>query len=658
MSEVALRPFHAEPDRAIERELVSAANVLCQLFSSTFDRSDDPATSDGALSNLSRSCFRAMLKWGLKYVWIAIVLSVRLAATNESADSSPPAAPRTAPSVYSQTAITTCQSRTVNYITHTLPQQCLKTNWARSNSSAGTATSDPVSTAAHSTATSIVVSQSGGSDASTTSTASESGTPAESAAESILLLDSTASLEESSKLSTTDSTSEIASTPSPGTAADAENDSPLDIANFLSFEEWKRQNLAKVGQSPDSVGQGRSGTPEERRRPTNANGALDSLGDEGEIDLDFGAFVPAETGNGGTTKSAEPVPTVSGKASSQDAAAAPTRKQDAGVAYKERFNHASFDCAATVLKTNPRCKSPSSVLFESKDSYMLNECRVDNKFIIVELCDDILIDTVVLGNFEFFSSTFRTFRLSITDRYPVKDDRWKDLGTFEARNTRDIQVFSIENPLIWTRYLRIEFLTHYGSEYYCPVSLLRVYGTTMMEEFRHQEESSKNEDEVEEKQAEHSPSVDWSGTLTGATDEVQSEPTQNESSGTNVSVDASVVDVAMNDSKDEAHAQTISNQPEDEVISVPEELLTSELDTQSVRPVEEIMTAEDPAVSSLEESKSIAANSSTSQAQTDTPTADSATSSEKQSVTSTQSESASKRQNVFGNRFDSIIEQD
>ena len=36
--------------------------------------------------------------------------------------------------------------------------------------------------------------------------------------------------------------------------------------------------------------------------------------------------------------------------------------------------------------------------------------------------------------------------------------------------------------MIWAKYLRIEFLTHYGTEYYCPFSQIKVFGTTMMEE--------------------------------------------------------------------------------------------------------------------------------------------------------------------------------
>lgn len=40
--------------------------------------------------------------------------------------------------------------------------------------------------------------------------------------------------------------------------------------------------------------------------------------------------------------------------------------------------------------------------------------------------------------------------------------------------------------------MRIDFLSHYGSEYYCPVSLLRVYGITQMDKFRQEQEEEEN----------------------------------------------------------------------------------------------------------------------------------------------------------------------
>ena len=375
----------------------------------------------------------------------------------------------------------TCPFRTANYITNTLPQKCLKTNWQGIGSYAArladigntTATTEDAPTGADAVArhTSNVTDE--------TQSASDGKRNADPSATEAL--DAPASSSSDAKVTT--------DTPSPET----ESESPLDNAKFLSFEEWKKLNLERAGQSPENIQQGKAGS--DGRRPQDGlNNALNSLGDEGEIDIGFGGF--------GDATPAAPKPEV---ATQKANAAQPdatehdprSRKSDAGTTSKERFNYASFDCAATILKTNPRCKSSSSILVENKDSYMLNECSMDNKFLIVELCENIHVDTVVLANFEFFSSMFRAFRVSVSDRYPVKADRWKDLGTFEARNSRDIQAFAINDPLIWAKYLRVEFLSQYGNEFYCPVSLLRVHGTTMIEDYNRDMEG-RHEDESED----------------------------------------------------------------------------------------------------------------------------------------------------------------
>ncbi|KAK3715441.1 hypothetical protein LTR37_007169 [Vermiconidia calcicola] len=371
----------------------------------------------------------------------------------------------------------TCPSRTANYITHTLPQQCLRTDRATANTTQNNTTNG----SPNAIATTISLSQTGSQE-------DDSKPPERTTVPSAGSSDSAASPEPSENQASTTptgtsgSSATTASTVSP--ESEAETDSPLDNANFLSFEEWKKQNHVK---SSDQNRDLRIGG--DRQRP--GINALDALGDEGEIELDFSGFGgPAS----GPSQHQAAYRGTEGAASGQDAPKSQTsRSKDAGKTCKERTNYASFDCAATMLKNNPECKSASSVLVENKDSYMLNICSAQNKFFIVELCNDILIDTVVLANYEFFSSIFRHFRVSVSDRYPVKIDKWRELGTFEARNTRDVQAFLIEHPQIWARYVRIEFLTHYGSEYYCPVSLLRVHGTTMLEEIRPQEEAAHGE---------------------------------------------------------------------------------------------------------------------------------------------------------------------
>lgn len=371
-------------------------------------------------------------------------------------------------------AAPTCKVVTANYITHCLPQQCLRT------SRTPTAVSPPETAEPSSTSTAATTPTPGshrGLNFGRPSTETPSTTQTPTAPEA---------------LPSSSTTPVSVAEPTPSAEAPREDDSPLDTANFLSFEEWKAQNLARAGQSSDTF----EPRHREPRKDPRANvNSLDALGEDSEIELDFGF----DSGNGGapeyrvgrSDKVDPPAPSEPGSR---------LRSKDAGKTCRERFNYASFDCAATVHKTNPGCKGATSILVENKDSYMRNKCGQENKHFIVELCEDILVDTVVLANFEFFSSMFRTFRVSVSDRYPVKAMGWKDLGTFEARNSRQVQAFLIENPLIWARYLKIELLTHYGNEFYCPVSLLRVHGTTMMEEFRHQEELARGEieDDVSE----------------------------------------------------------------------------------------------------------------------------------------------------------------
>jgi len=264
----------------------------------------------------------------------------------------------------------------------------------------------------------------------------------------------------------------------------------------VSFEEWKelmmrRQardpSAGQVNESleglPQAASERDAADPETAHYETDARGSEETAGEEKHDGPGAGSL--DEVGG-------ESVMYDDGKMQY-------TRSKDAGKTCKERFSYSSFDAGATVLKTSPGAKNPKAILVENKDTYMLLECAAEQKYFIVELSDDILVDTVVLANFEFFSSMIRHFRVSVSDRYPVKLDKWRDLGTFEARNSRDIQPFLVVNPQIWAKYVRIELLSHYGNEYYCPVSLLRVHGTRMLESW--QETEPEQDDLMDEAQA-------------------------------------------------------------------------------------------------------------------------------------------------------------
>ncbi|TQN67587.1 hypothetical protein CSHISOI_07848 [Colletotrichum shisoi] len=360
-----------------------------------------------------------------------------------------------------------CEFKTINYITHTLPQQCLRTSWPGDK----VAADGPIPTN-YSTRT----------------------LPKDSADQATPMPEFSAT-----------GHSETTVTASLSFEDTAIDDEPTPRP-FMSFEDWKEMMLRKAGQDPLELKSRKTADRGMETDRATKNLGLDSLGDDGEIDINFDvvsekisniASAPQATATEVATSEQQQDPVLYDDGRTQY-----YRSKDAGKTCKERFSYSSFDAGATVLKTNQGAKNAKAILLENKDSYMLLECSAENKFVIVELSDDILVDTVVLANFEFFSSMIRHFRVSVSDRYPVKVDKWKDLGTFEAKNSRDIQPFLVQNPLIWAKYVRIEFLTHYGNEFYCPVSLLRVHGTRMLESWKDQETAAEDEEVVDEPLAE------------------------------------------------------------------------------------------------------------------------------------------------------------
>ncbi|GAB6024445.1 hypothetical protein CHUAL_009605 [Chamberlinius hualienensis] len=163
--------------------------------------------------------------------------------------------------------------------------------------------------------------------------------------------------------------------------------------------------------------------------------------------------------------------------------------QTAKVVSKQKLrqkNYASTDCGAKVLIANPEAQGTSAVLGHYSDDYMLNPC--DAKiWLIIELCESIQVERIEVANFELFSSSPKEFSVYSSDRYPTRE--WKILGNFVAKDERVLQNFSL-NHNTFGKFLKLEVLSHYGSEHYCPLSRLRVYGTSEYEALDTEEEQS------------------------------------------------------------------------------------------------------------------------------------------------------------------------
>ncbi|KZT61127.1 hypothetical protein CALCODRAFT_491505 [Calocera cornea HHB12733] len=250
-------------------------------------------------------------------------------------------------------------------------------------------------------------------------------------------------------------------------------DSP---SEFLSFEEWKARQIAQ-------------GVPTDAAKPGSSGQAADGT-------------APAAPAGAHEVQLAPPL------VSAPPLAAAATTGPRIAIPLTDRYNYASDDCSARVHASSKGTKNPSAILSRKKDRYMLHECNggTGGKWVEVELCDHIWVDTVQLANYEFFSGVFRNVSIYLSPRYPPGPEGWVHAGTFEARNVRSVQSFHPPPEIKgFHRFLRVEFESYYGAEFYCPVSLLRVYGLNEMEEWKRdawEAEAEIREREVREREQE------------------------------------------------------------------------------------------------------------------------------------------------------------
>ena len=138
------------------------------------------------------------------------------------------------------------------------------------------------------------------------------------------------------------------------------------------------------------------------------------------------------------------------------------------------YNYASSSKGAKVVAHNKEAKGACNILGKDHDKYLRNPCSVGEKYVVIELSEETLVDAVI----EHYSSNFKAFNLSGSLSYPT--ETWPKLGNFVAANVKHAQVFKLPEPK-WVRYLKLDVLSHYGSEFYCTMSIVEVYGVDVME---------------------------------------------------------------------------------------------------------------------------------------------------------------------------------
>lgn len=193
---------------------------------------------------------------------------------------------------------------------------------------------------------------------------------------------------------------------------------PAEELEILSFEEWKARQAELQAAGPhDSV------------KASSAASSVSAAGNVQEI--------PAESVPDALSGGQPVVPAPEFQSNSPPHFRVPL---------VDRFNYASDDCSARVHTSHKSARSPSAILSAKKDRYMLAPCDTPdgkNNFVVIELCEDIRIDTVQLANFEFFSGVFKEFSVSVARTYSTESAEWTFAGRYTAKNIRGIQVRSL-----------------------------------------------------------------------------------------------------------------------------------------------------------------------------------------------------------------------
>jgi hypothetical protein len=212
---------------------------------------------------------------------------------------------------------------------------------------------------------------------------------------------------------------------------------PVDDDPFLSFEDWKAKRFSESGSNNQ-----KSNGPPNISTPTRgpAEGGTEAAAAHTSISFDSAPghapdamdATPSEGSVGGSTTPIPPPPPPPPPVS-----ASPHFR----VPLTDRFNYASLDCSARVHTAHGAAKSAANILSSPRDRYMLSPCGAKPQFVVVELCEDIRIDTVQLANFEFFSGVFKEFTVSVAKTYAAADaEGWTVVGTYVGKNVRGVQV--------------------------------------------------------------------------------------------------------------------------------------------------------------------------------------------------------------------------
>jgi len=145
-----------------------------------------------------------------------------------------------------------------------------------------------------------------------------------------------------------------------------------------------------------------------------------------------------------------------------------------------RYNYASERNGAKVLAANREAKNALSALSEDRDAYLISPCAAQ-KWLVVELSEEVRVESLVLANWEFYSAPIKELDLFSARHYPPAE--WAPLARLQATPQRGSHLFQLPHPP-WARFLLLALRSQHGEARFCTLSALAVHGMDAAETLR------------------------------------------------------------------------------------------------------------------------------------------------------------------------------
>ncbi|KAA8490808.1 protein SLP1 [Porphyridium purpureum] len=181
----------------------------------------------------------------------------------------------------------------------------------------------------------------------------------------------------------------------------------------------------------------------------------------------------------GATKSTPKVELAA--ASTRDGAAEEKKRRSRGSKKEKERDYANVDSGARVLASSDGATGAKNIIVSDDEKYMLAPCD-SPRFIVIELSEDIILRSVVVQNFEVFSSFATSVIILSSQNYPTS--RWSLLKVFEVSDQKKRHQFSVAEANAIARYVKIVFVGYNQPEYYCTVTQVSVHGKRLIDDWR------------------------------------------------------------------------------------------------------------------------------------------------------------------------------